>query len=258
VPAAVIACLAGALAAPAETALPEGNAYVRTLVQKQREREGQLDRYRYDAESLEEELDKSGAVRSRRTQRFETFHVKGRAVNRRVGEDGRPLGADEQAREDKRVAERVAELERGKTAAERDGVDLSAILERFDFKAVAREPVDGRPAVVLDFAARVGDRDIKGDALLRRLTGRIWVDEADQAIVRAEMRNTEPIKIALGLGASVARFESRLHFRKVDELWLPSRSETLVEGRKLLVKGFRTRLTVTYSGFRADRAAPGG
>jgi hypothetical protein len=238
--------------------LPEGNAYVRVLVERQRQREALLDRYTYQTLGVQEELDKAGAVRSRRTQQFETFHVKGRAVSRRVAEDGRPLSKDAQGREDRRVEERVARIRAGRNASERDGVELSAILDRFDFKTVGRETVEGRPALVLDFAARPGDRDIKGDVVLRKLAGRMWVDEADQAIVRAEMRNTEPIKVALGLGASLARFESRLTFRKVDELWLPWKSETVAEGRKLLLKGFRTRVTLSYSGFRAARAGPGG
>jgi hypothetical protein len=230
---------------------------VRALVEKQKERQGLLDRYTHETHSVQEELDASGKPRSRHTQDFETFYVKGRAVSRRVAEDGRPLTPDEQAREKKRVDARVADIRAGKTSAG-EGVELSRVLERFDFKAVGREAIEGRPAIVLEFAARPGDRNLKGDVILRRLAGRIWVDEADQAIARAEMRNTEAIKVALGLGASVSRFESRLEFRKVDDVWLPLRNETVAEGRKLLLKGFRTRVTLTYSAFKAARAAPGG
>jgi hypothetical protein len=230
---------------------------VRALVAKQKERQPLLDRYTHQTHGVQEELDASGTPRSRKTQDYETFYVNGRAVSRRVAEDGRPLRADEQARENKRVEARVADIRAGKTTSG-EGVELSAVLERFDFKAVGREAIEGRPAIVLEFTARPGDRDLRGDAVLRRLAGRIWVYEEDQAIARAEMRNTESIKVALGLGASVSRFESRLEFRKVDDVWLPSRSETVAAGRKLLLKGFHTRVTMTYSGFRSSRAAPGG
>ena len=77
--------------------------------------------------------------------------------------------------------------------AEKPGVRLSQILERYDFRSVARETIDGRSALVLDFSARPGKRDLDGDSVLRRLTGRIWVDEEERQVVRAEFRNTDPV-----------------------------------------------------------------
>jgi hypothetical protein len=232
---------------------------VRALVERQRAREAVLDGYAYEILSVREELDAEGRVRSRHTQRFEATHVRGRPVRRLVAEDGRALPAGRQAKEDERARERAADLRAGKAARERAAIPISAILERYDFRAVAREVIDGRPAVVLDFAPRPGDRDIQGDAVLRRLSGRLWVDEAEQQVVRADVRNTEPIKIGWGLGASVSRVESRSEFRKMEGVgWVPWRSETRAEGRKLLLKSFRTRVTLSYSGFRAVRAAPGG
>jgi hypothetical protein len=241
----------GGLLAADTPALPEGNAYVRALVQKQRDREALLDTYTYDVSSVREELDAAGAVRSRRTQSFQTFYVKGRPLRRLVAEDGQPLSAGRQARENERVAKMAADIRAGRVAIEQPGLRLSAILERFDFRAVDREVVEGRATVVLDFTARPGERDIKGDRVLRRLRGRLWVDEAEQEIVRAEIHNTEPIKVGLGIGASVSRVESRFEFRKVDGVaWLPWRVLTFATGRKLLLKNFRTRLTLTYAGYR--------
>jgi hypothetical protein len=247
---AAVLVLGGLLSVEAP-ALPEGNAYVRALVQKQRDREALLDTYTYDILSVREELDPAGAVRSRRTQSFQTFYVKGRPLRRLVAEDGKPLSPERQARENQRVAGMAADIRAGRVAIEQPALRLSAILERFDFRAVAREDVEGRAAVVLDFTARPGERDIKGDRVLRRLRGRLWVDEAEREVVRAEVHNTEPIKVALGVGASVSRVESRFEFRKVDgAAWLPWRVESFAEGRKLLVKSFRTRLTLTYGGYR--------
>ena len=51
--------------------LPDGNAYVRGLVARQKRREEALNRYTYDVEQLFEELDANGAVRSRKVQRFD-------------------------------------------------------------------------------------------------------------------------------------------------------------------------------------------
>ncbi len=248
---ALLAALLAALVAAEEPPLPEGNAYVRSLLDVQRHNEEVLDRYTYDVLSVREELDATGRVKERQSRLHETFHVKGRRVRRLVAENGRPLSPERQAREDRTVREQVEAVRQGKVVTERPGLRLSEIIARYDFRTVGREVVSGRPALVFDFLPRPGKRSIDGDAVLRRLTGRIFVDEAERVIVRAELHNLETIKLAWGLGASVSSVTSHLEFRKVDDtVWLPHEEETVAVGRMLLFKGFRTRMRRTYSAFR--------
>jgi hypothetical protein len=244
-----VAVFAAALAA--DLPLPEGNAYVRELAARQRQRAEVLDSYTYDLVSVREDLDGKGAVIRRRTQTYETFFVGGRPVRRQVSEDGRPLNAKQQASADREAEDRAEAIRKGQAAEERPGARLLVILERFDFRTAGREDIGGRPAIVLDFVPQPGKRDIEGDAALRHLTGRIWVDEAEREIVRAEIRNREPIKLAWGLGATVSSLEIHTEFRKVDgAAWLPVRDETLVSGRILLLKRFRARITRSYGNYR--------
>ena len=236
--------------------LPDGNAYVRGLVARQKRREEALNRYTYDVEQLFEEMDAHGAVRSRKVQRFEVFYVKGRPLRKLVAEDGRPLTKGEQEAEEKRVRERVDEVAGERVVFQDSSVRLSAILERYDFRTVAREDLDGWPALVLEFQARPGKRDLEGDAVLRALAGRIWVDEAEVEVVRAEVRSTSDIKFALGIGASVSAVALVLDFRKIEDgLWLPARVEATAEARLLLLKGFRGRSTSIFSHYRRFEAA---
>jgi hypothetical protein len=239
---------------PAEAALPDGNAYVRQLVERHRARERILDSYSYDVLERREELDASGSVKKTRSRRYEVFFVRGRPVRRLVGEDDRPLSAERQRKADREAREKAEAISGGTAVSEQPGMRLSAILDRYDFRSVGREPIDARASIVLDFGALPGRRSIDGDNVLRNLAGRIWVDEAEGEVVRAEARNTSTIKFALGLGASVATLAFRLEFRKVDDsVWLPSRIEATVAGRALLFKGFRTRVTTTYGNYRRFR-----
>jgi hypothetical protein len=245
------AALLAALFLLAENPLPEGNAYVRRLVDKQRHREELLDRYTYDVLATRDNLDERGAVKESRTRRYEVFFVKGRPVRRLVAEDGRALPAEKQAQEDRKARELAEAVRAGRTVSERPGLRLSAVLERYDFRAVGRETIDGRSALVLEFAARPGERKLDNDRVLRQLQGRLWVDEAEEEIARAELTNVAPLKFGLGLGASVSSLTTRLEFRKVDDaIWLPAEDETLATGRVLLLKRFRTRIRRTYSGYR--------
>jgi hypothetical protein len=234
--------------------LPEGNAYVRQLVERHRDRERKLDSYSYDVLELREELDGGGRAKKGRSRKYEVFFVRARPVRRLVAEDGRPLSAERQRKADREAREKAEAISGGTAITEQPGMRLSAILDRYDFQSVGREAIDARPSVVLDFGALPGRRRIDGDNVLRNLAGRIWVDEAEGEVVRAEARNTSAIKFALGLGASVSALTFRLEFRKVDDsVWLPLRAEVAVAGRALLFKGFRTRITTTYGNYRRFR-----
>jgi hypothetical protein len=242
---------AGAEAPP----LPEGNAYVRALVSRQRSREEALNRYTYDVDEVEEELDAKEVVRKTETRRYEVFHVKGRPIRKLVALNGRPLEGAAAQKEERRVKEKVDDVLGNRTARELPEVRLSQVLARYDFKTVGREEVDGRATLVFEFAPLPGKRDLQADFVLRRLAGRIWVDEEERELVRAEMGNTGKIKIALGLGASVSKLEMTLGFRKIEDgVWLPSRIVLGAAGRKFVFAGFRVRTTALYSRYRRFEA----
>jgi hypothetical protein len=248
-------CAAAPAAAQAPPGLPEGNAYVKALVGKQRDREAALNRYTYDVDELQEKLDSSGRVKETDTRRLEVFYVKGSPVRKKVAANGRPLPPGEAEKEERRVEEQVEDILEGRTVRETPGVRLSQVLERYDFQAVARETVDDRPTLVFAFEPREGKRDLRADAVLRRLSGRIWVDEEERELVRAEMQSTGKIKFALGLGASVQSLSFSMQFRKLEDgLWLPARLSFEAAGSKFVVSRFRIRTTAVYSRYRRFEA----
>jgi len=231
--------------------LPEGNAFVRGLVGAQRQREEAVSLYTYDVTEVREQLDRDGRARRRETRAYEVFHVKGRPVRRLVAKDGRPLEGKEREKEERRAGELASALRAGTAASEQPGVRLSRVLERYDFAAVGREALDERCALVFDFAARPGDFALERDGLLRRLAGRLWVDEADEAVARVEVRNTSGLRFALGVGATVSSLSLHAQFRRLEEgVWLPRSLAVSAEGKKLLFKGFRVRTTTTYDRYR--------
>lgn len=235
----------------ARVPLPEGNAFVRGLVGAQRQREEAVSLYTYDVTEVREELDRNGGTRQRKTRAYEVFHVKGRPVRRLVAKDGRPLEGKEQEKEERRVGELASALRAGRAASEQPGLRLSRILERYVFSAIGREVVDERCALVFDFTARPGDFALERDGVLRRLAGRLWVDEEEQAVARVEVRNTSGLRFALGLAATVSSLSFEARFRRLEEgVWLPNSVAVAATGKKLLFKGFHARTTTTYDRYR--------
>lgn len=246
-----LAVLLLSAACPVAAPLPEGDAFVRGLLSSQRRREEALSRYSYDVSEAREELDRDGRVRKRRTRDFEVFVVRGRPVRKLVATDGRPLAGREREREERRVRELAQALAAGAAASEEPRVRLSKILERYRFATLGREPLEGRCAIAFDVTALPGDFPLERDSILRRLQGRLWVDEEEHAVARLEVHNTSGIKVALGLGASVSALRLRVEFaRQPDGVWLPRSVETLAAGRKLLLRGFRVRTTTRYERYR--------
>jgi len=239
-------------ACPAAAApLPEGDVLVRGLVAAQRANEEALSRYTYDVSEVKDDLDAQGGVARRRTRELEVFVVKGRPLRRVVARNGKPLTGEEREREDRRVRELAKQVAAGQAASETPGVTLSKLLERYRFTAAAREELDGRCVLALDMQALPGEFDLAHDSVLKRLEGRLWVDEAERAVAKIEVDNTSGIKVALGLAVSVQTLSLRATFTRLEEgVWLPRSVETLVVGRKLLFSSFRLRRTLRYLNYR--------
>jgi hypothetical protein len=245
-----------ALQQPLEAPLPDGNEVARSLLGRQRASEDALDTYSYDVEQAEERLDSKGRLTRRESQGFQVFYVKGLPVRRQVAENGRPLDAKAQAKEDRRVRERVRLLEGGRVAREQVGVRLSQILERFEFRSLARESHSGRDVLVLAFEPRPGKRDLDSDHVLRALAGSLWVDEQDRAVRRAEIESTRGFKVALGWGASLKSLAVSMEFRRLEDgVWLPESVVATASGRVLIFKGFRRRRITSYSNYRRFEAS---
>jgi hypothetical protein len=241
--------LIGALQSPPDS-LPEGNSLVKRVLAKQKLLEDTLNTYTYDVLEREQTLDKSGAARSEKTRLYEVFYVKGKAVAKKVEENGHPLDPAAQKKEDDRVSRKVKDMTTDPSAEDRAEIRLSRILSRYDFRSVGREDVEGHTTIVMDFTPLPGKRDIPHDSVLREVGGRVWVDESEEQLVRAELHNTGGIKFLWGVGASVSDARMVLSFRAFDSVWLPALFSFQVQGRMLIFKGFHTLVTETYSRYR--------
>ena len=203
--------------------------------------------------ATEEALDGHDRVKQRHVRRYEVFFVEGRPVRKLVEEDGRPL-ISSRLEEEERRARQEAEKAAGRRVDHKEEAEaevrISDILGRYDFVSVGREVVEGRPVVQVAFRALPGKRSIKGDAVLRAVQGRVWIDEQQQAVCRAELSNSQKITLGAGLLASVSRLDASIDFVPVDDIWLPRRAESLVDGRFLLLKGIRRRVTSEYLNYR--------
>jgi hypothetical protein len=227
-----------------------------------------LSQYTYHQRSRDLRLTLTGKLVPGPEKLFEVYPGVGRGeYHRLIAVDGKARDPKELAAADERRRAHVldAVARRGReSASDRDKrLRLEAAKERereeriadvfriCDFKLVAREPLAGRSAIVLDFAPRPGAVAKTDDGkILKKTKGRAWVSEDDYALARLNVEMIDDIP----LGAFLFKLHkgTTLSFerKKVnDEVWLPAQTRLTLAGRALFRK-FRVETVIEYSDYR--------
>ncbi|MDB6057387.1 MAG: hypothetical protein JWO95_1231 [Verrucomicrobiales bacterium] len=114
-----------------------------------------------------------------------------------------------------------------------------SLYSRFQFTLVRRELVAGRSVLVLDFKPankKLPVHDFK-DRFINLAAGRLWVDEDDSALVKADLHLTEKVNVMAGIVGAVAKFSCTLdRERTADGLWFTHAMNWHLEARALLAR----------------------
>src|SRR5580698_7920782 len=250
-----------------EKPLPDVRELLLAVEKNQKTIEAQQKDYTYHVHQEEQDLDGKGNVKKMAVTDAESLTMSGVRVNRIVARNGKPLTDDEKKKEDEHINKEVAKAharqekaqDKGKDTDSRGDETISAsrILELGSFTHPRREMLDGRPTIIVDYA---GDPKAKthnaSEGVIRDLVGTVWIDEADQTMVRGEGHFLNDFKIGGGLIADVhkgANFSFRA--QKVNgEVWLPAQLDGQGNIRVLLFAGINGRIHLVTSDYRKFRA----
>lgn len=114
-----------------------------------------------------------------------------------------------------------------------------------DFAMDGRVIVNGRPTILVTFTPRRDARPATREGrLARAFSGKVWVDEAEQEVMRAEATAIDSISYGYGLIARLneGTVVTLLRERVDDDIWLPTSIRFQGEGRALLLR----KLTVDF------------
>jgi hypothetical protein len=133
---------------------------------------------------------------------------------------------------------------RGRAFEKKDFLMNPDLLNRFDFVLRGRESVGGRSLLVIDFKPKSGklpERNLK-DRFINRAAGRVWLDEEESQLVRADLHLTERVNVMGGLVGAVWKFTCSIDRERTDDgLWFTRQTSWHLEGREVFV-----RRTVDY------------
>jgi hypothetical protein len=252
--------------------LPDLETLMRAIVAHQEQIEDLREKYTFRELETEREADDKGRVKEKETRGYEVTPVAGRFIRRLTGRNGKELSKDEQEKEDRRVQDHVEralaakekrkqrEEERERRGQNEDDdqddrrrMTILGFLKLSDVTSMRRETFRGHEVIAFDFEPKknVKTRN-RGEALISKLIGTMWVDEAAQQIVRVEARLSDSFKIGGGLLASLSSQSAVvMEQEKVGgEVWMPSYAEINLAARVFLVARFSRNVVTRYSDYK--------
>jgi hypothetical protein len=211
---------------------------------------------------------------------YEVYPISGYGwVQKLVSENGVPLTSEREAKELKRVAEELEKAEREapklkekreRERAERrakqkakarkegneeeeDDIGIATFLRTSELVSPRRERFRERDVFVFDFRPRPGFKPAdRGESIVSKLSGVIWVDPVERQVMRLEGRLVDSFKMGGGLLASVKPGSAFVfeQTRLEDGVWLPRFSQVNISARVMLFAGLSVNETHEFSDYK--------
>ena len=216
----------------------------------------------------ETQFDGSGKVTKVERQEYTFFYLNGEEISTLVGEDGKPLSEQKQAKQNEITKKRIEEVqkeqakkedqekkarEEGKDEKDKDEPGIEIFLRACQFVNPRHERFRGQDVLVFDFE---GNPEYKpkniAEHVAQQLAGVVWIDEKQHEVVRLEAYFVKDFRFAGGLLANLQKGTSFIFEQTFlnNEVWLPTYEEAHVGVRVLLVKGFKVNEVTRYSDYQ--------
>jgi hypothetical protein len=246
--------------------LPEIQTLLKEVQANQDRVEDILENYTYTQTTTHKTADKDGNLKETFSYSDQVTFYKGNRIYRQIENNGKPLTEKEQAKEDKEVADRVADIEkkiarREKKEAEGDAepeedqrVSIAEVLRASNLINPRRERFRNRDVIVFDFEPNPNFNYKNAKSILKffgKTAGVIWIDEKDKQVARMEAYLADSFSVVGGLlklrkGASFSMEQDRIN----DEIWLPFSQDINISARVLLVKGMNINQTTRFGNYK--------
>jgi hypothetical protein len=214
----------------------------------------------------ETEYDKTGRVTKREAKQYTFFYLGGDDISTLISKDGKPLGEEEQRKENDKTQKEIRQHEAKKEAKEtKDAKEkgnakndneepgIEVFLRVCQFVNPRRERFRGQDVLVFDFEPNPEFKARKlEEKVVQKLAGVIWIDEKAHDVARLEAYFVGDFKFAGGVLANLQKGTSFVFEQAFinNEVWLPTYAEVHVGVRVLLVKGFKVNAVIRYSDYQ--------
>jgi hypothetical protein len=194
------------------------------------------------------------------TRTYEVMMILGSDYERLVAVNGKPLTAEEQARQRQKLeqviaqrqseseeqrAQRIAKFEKDR---KRDHLLMEQLTVAFDFKLVGEQKLGSYDVYVLQATPRPGYQPPNTETkVLTGMRGKLWIDKQTYQWVKVQAEVVHPVSIA-GFLAQVqpgTRFELE-KMPVADGIWLPKHFSMKARAKVLFFFSHKTQEDETY------------
>ena len=235
-------------------ALPDAATMLQEVEAHQKQLDKMRENYTFRSVETTRQLDSSGNTKKVETEEHEVFFVNGHRVQKLVRKDGKDLSPDQARKEQDRVNKEVLKISKpGYSDPEKDDITVSRLLQIVAFSRPRRVQLNGRDTIAFDFAgdphAKTHGRD---EEALKKVSGTIWIDEADREVSRMSATLDENYHVGFGLLASVAKGSNMVFDQALirNEAWLPTAIALHLQARAFLVAGFRADIDIRFDQYK--------
>src|ERR1700678_3140326 len=239
---------------PAPAPLPDAATVLREVEAHQKELDKIRENYTFREVQTTRQLDSHGTVKKIETEEREVFFVKDHQIEKLVRKDGKDLTPDQARKEQDRVNKEVLKISQpGYVSPDKDEITVTRLLQIVTFSRPRRVRLNERDTVVFDFA---GDQHAKthgrDEDALKKVSGTIWIDEADHEVSRMSATLDENYHVGFGLLASVAKGSNVVFDQALirNEAWLPTAITLHLQARAFLVAGFRADVDIRFDQYK--------
>ena len=243
-----------AFGASEPAALPDAATMLREVEAHQKHLDKVRENYTFRAVQTTRQLDSSGNTKKIETEEHEVFFVNGQRVQKLVRKDGKDLTPEQARKEQDRVNKEVIKISKpGYSNPDKDEITVSRLLQIVTFSRPRRVRLNGRDTIAFDFA---GDPHAKthgrGEDALKKVSGSVWIDEADREVSRMSATLDENYHVGFGLLASVAKGSNVVFDQALirNEAWLPTAVALHLQARAFLVAGFRAEIDIRFDEYK--------
>jgi len=251
--ASLVIVTAAALAAN-PPAIPDAATMLREVEAHQKQLDKAREDYTFRSVQTTRELDSKGNTRKIETEEHEVFFVNGNEIEKLVRKNGKELTTDQARKEQERVNKEVMKVSKpGYKDTDKDEITVSRLLEIVAFSHPRRVVLNARNTIAFDFA---GDEHAKthgrGEDALKKVSGTIWIDEADREVSRMNATLDENYHVGFGILASVAKGSNVVFDQALirNEAWLPTNIALHLQARALLVAGIRAEIDIRFDQYQ--------
>jgi hypothetical protein len=242
-------------AAGEPTAIPDAATMLREVEAHQKQLDKIRENYTFRAVQTTRQLDGSGNTKKIETEEHEVFFVNGHRVEKLVRKDGKDLSPDQARKEQDRVNKEVLKISQPgyKSPEEKDDITVARLLQIVAFSRPRRVSLNGRDTIAFDFAgdehAKTHGRD---EDALKKVSGTVWIDEADREVSRMSATLDENYHVGFGLLASVAKGTNLVFDQGLirNEAWLPTAITLHLQARAFLVAGIRADVDIRFDEYK--------